>query len=401
MQISSRLNPHPKAGNARADYLRQQAFDNSIHANLIIAPEGGLILLANKAACKLLGYSRRTLETLTSSTVFDTKDPGFEAMHQEKTRKGSATAYVTAISKTGKRLPCEISSANFFGPNRTPLIITAITDMRKVIKTQKHIDIIRDAAVASDIRSAKSKQKIIDLEKEELVARNIVIAMANQEAMDARQLRLTTQQIADAREDARLIERSGIGKELHDNVNQLLGASRMYLELGKRGGQNSEEYFNRSAEYTLTAIEEIRKLTRGLITDIIKHLGLREGIENLCRDMMEITGLDITLELAGFAEESESDKFKLNIFRIVQEQLNNIIKHAAAGKVHISLTQQKKNSILSITDNGIGFDTTENKTGIGLENIQSRAGQFNGTARFISTPGEGCSLLVKFGEQGE
>ena len=84
------------------------------------------------------------------------------------------------------------------------------------------------------------------------------------------EIKLKEKQIAEATEDARKSERSDIGKELHDNVNQLLGASRLYLEMAKRGGENSEMYLSRSSEYTLTAIEEIRKLTKGLTTDNIK-----------------------------------------------------------------------------------------------------------------------------------
>lgn len=74
------------------------------------------------------------------------------------------------------------------------------------------------------------------------------------------EIKLKELQIAEAAEDAKETERSDIGKELHDNINQLLGASKMYVEMAKRGGENSQMYLTRSAEYTLTAIEEIRKL---------------------------------------------------------------------------------------------------------------------------------------------
>jgi signal transduction histidine kinase len=210
------------------------------------------------------------------------------------------------------------------------------------------------------------------------------------------EIKLKAKQIAEAIEDARNAERSAIGKELHDNINQLLGASRMFLEIGKQGGENSMMYLSRSYEYILTAIEEIRKLTKGLITDIIKTLGLSEAIDNVTRNTMEVNPVKISCDLESFKEDSVNDKFKLNAFRIVQEQLNNILKHAGATEVIINLSQNKKSIILSISDNGVGFDTGKKYKGIGLANIKTRAASYFGTADFDSKPGQGCILTVTF-----
>ena len=212
----------------------------------------------------------------------------------------------------------------------------------------------------------------------------------------AQEIQLKEKQIAEAAEEAREVERSDIGKELHDNVNQLLGASKLYLEMAKYGGKNSEMYLGRSSEYTLAAIEAIRKLSKGLTTDIIKTLGLCEAIENIAHDTMEVNPVKISCEFGHFKEDSVNDKFKLNIFRIVQEQLNNILKHAKALKVTISLTQNKKVIKLAISDNGVGFDPSKKQKGIGIANIKSRAAAYNGAADFISQPGQGCVLNVAF-----
>ena len=208
------------------------------------------------------------------------------------------------------------------------------------------------------------------------------------------EIRLKDKQIAEATEDAKEMERSNIGKELHDNINQLLGASRMCLEMAKKGGENSGMYLNRSSEYTLTAIEEIRKLSKGLTSDIIKNLGLGIAIENLADDMMEVNPIKISFTLLGFIEKNADDKFKLNIFRIVQEQLNNILKHSAATKAAINLLQNENSLQLVIADNGIGFDTGKKQKGIGIDNIKERAAAYNGTAGFVSQPAQGCVLTV-------
>jgi len=209
-------------------------------------------------------------------------------------------------------------------------------------------------------------------------------------------IKLKEKQITEASDDAKEMERSNIGKELHDNINQLLGASRMYLEMAKKGGSNSPMYLSRSSEYTLTAIEEIRKLSKGLTTDVIKNLGLCSAIDNLAEDMSEVNTVTISSSLNSFNEKTATDKFKLNIFRIIQEHLNNILKHAKATQVIIRLSQDENTVQLHITDNGIGFDTTKKQEGIGIDNIKSRAIAFNGIADFISQPGSGCELRVSF-----
>lgn len=208
------------------------------------------------------------------------------------------------------------------------------------------------------------------------------------------EIRLKEKQITEAADDARELERTNIGKELHDNINQLLGASRMYLEMSKKQGKNRGIFLSRSTEYTVTAIEEIRKLTKGLTTDIIKSMGLCIAIDNLAADMSEVNPIKISCTLKSFNEKAFTDKFKLNIFRIVQEHLNNILKHAKATKVTIGLSQTKKYLKLAIGDNGVGFDTCKKNSGIGLDNIKSRAAYYNGTANFDSQPGNGCRLTI-------
>lgn len=210
------------------------------------------------------------------------------------------------------------------------------------------------------------------------------------------EITLKEKQITEATAQARETERSNIGKELHDNVNQLLGASRLYLNMAKRGGDNTEMFLKRSSEYTLTAIEEIRKLTKGLTSDAIKTPGLCESIDNLIRDTMEVTPIKISTRLESFIELNVNDKFKLNVFRIVQEELNNIVKHAKATEVSLSLSQNKKAIKLTISDNGVGFDTTKKRNGTGIDNIKSRAAYYNTTAEFVSHPGQGSVLTVIF-----
>lgn len=203
--------------------------------------------------------------------------------------------------------------------------------------------------------------------------------------------------IEDAVEEAKELERSDIGRELHDNVNQLLGASMLYLDMARSDIKNGDIYLRHSAEYTLTAIEAIRKLSKGLITDTIDDFGLSETIEGMVRDTMESNAAKIHFPgIDDSLEDLLDNKFKLNVFRILQEQMRNIIKHAHASVIDISLVKKGLQIILSIADNGVGFDSSKKPAGIGITNITSRAKTYNGNASFISRPGQGCKLLVAF-----
>jgi len=216
------------------------------------------------------------------------------------------------------------------------------------------------------------------------------------EARLEKEILLKERQITDASDEARETERSDIGRELHDNVNQLLGASRQYIDLASQGGEDNKMLLKRSSEYTQTAIEAIRKLTHRLNTDLIKQLGLREALDTIVRDTMEVNPIKIICTVKGYRENKASVKFKQNLFRIIQEQLNNIIKHSKATIVQIDLAQNKESLKLVISDNGIGFDMLKKNDGIGIANIKSRAAVFNGIAQISAKPNEGCSLQLSF-----
>jgi len=198
-----------------------------------------------------------------------------------------------------------------------------------------------------------------------------------------------------ALEEARTAERSEIGKELHDNVNQLLGASKLYLEMAKKGGKNSKLYLNRSSEYTLTAIEEIRNLTKTLTTDVVNVFGLLGSIKNLASDLMEVQPLLITLQLDPAIEDLISNNVKLHLYRIVQEQFNNIVKHAEASTIIVSFARNENLLLMIITDNGKGFDVSQTSKGIGLNNIAERVKLIKATSELISKIGKGTTFVLK------
>jgi signal transduction histidine kinase len=104
----------------------------------------------------------------------------------------------------------------------------------------------------------------------------------------------------------------------------------------------------------------------------------------------------VITEWNSFNENTSSDKLKLSIYRIVQEQLSNIFKHAKAKNAWLSLHQSPTMVELIIKDDGIGFELSAKPKGVGLQNINTRAEMHDGNMKLESEPGKGCVLTVQF-----
>ncbi len=191
-------------------------------------------------------------------------------------------------------------------------------------------------------------------------------------------------------------ERSQIGRELHDNVNQLLGATRLYIDMAGKDADNRDAYLQSSSTYTLNAINEIRKLSKTLITPSINEIGLVELVRDVIKDIMQVHPLKIIFNISAFDEKNLNEKFKLNLFRIVQEQINNTLKHAKAKTMKIDFNQFTDSISISIYDDGIGFDPSIYRKGIGINNVISRAELYKGDVIIDSAPGKGCRLTITF-----
>ncbi|MFI5156486.1 MAG: PAS domain S-box protein [Chitinophagales bacterium] len=192
-------------------------------------------------------------------------------------------------------------------------------------------------------------------------------------------------------------ERTNIGHELHDNVNQILLTAKLYVDmLGKEHNlENQDELRNKTQEFILSAIEEIRKLSKALVTPQLKENGLigcvRELIENL--ELVDLFVIQFTVDNEEKIE-SISYNLKISIFRIIQEQIKNAIRHSRARNISLYLSANHKQLHLVIEDDGIGFDARKTRRGIGLSSIYERTRLYNGKADLKTSPGKGCLLKI-------
>lgn len=194
-------------------------------------------------------------------------------------------------------------------------------------------------------------------------------------------------------------ERSEISRELHDNINQILVTIKLYLELALDDSKLKDDLIKRSAEKIMYCINEIRTLSKSLAPPSLNDYGLVEAITELIENIRLTKTFNIDLKVKLDSINQFNSLQQLYIYRIIQEQLNNIIKHANAKNVWVELIENYQSIDLIIRDDGKGFNPKEKSGGIGLTNIQNRAELLNGTLEIVSAINEGCLLKVKIVEK--
>ncbi|HLX66576.1 MAG TPA: PAS domain S-box protein [Puia sp.] len=197
--------------------------------------------------------------------------------------------------------------------------------------------------------------------------------------------------------DAQEKERLQIGMELHDNVQQILAGSLLRLDYAKtclHDPESALEAMQHVKGYVNEGIHELRRLSHQLAPAMRTPERLPEKINELAGSMNKGGRLQIKVVSDAFPN-PEEEELELAIYRIVQEQLNNVVKHAEATRVTIILREVDDGLLLSIRDDGKGFDPAERAPGIGLENMRRRAVAMGGELKILSAPGKGCELILQ------
>ena len=198
-------------------------------------------------------------------------------------------------------------------------------------------------------------------------------------------------------DEARAKEKIRVSKELHDGVLGRLFGTR--LSLDSINFQEGKEAMMTRANYIAqlkTIEEDIRKISHELNTDFVSGSGFIDIVAELVETQSQAYGLQQDFDYTDdISWDLVSNKTKINIYRIIQESMQNIYKHANAQSVKISISLEKDVICLDIIDNGDGFDISKSKKGIGLKNMSSRVEDINGSITFTSQSGHGTIVNVK------
>ena len=142
------------------------------------------------------------------------------------------------------------------------------------------------------------------------------------------------------------------------------------------------------------SIAELRRVSHNMMPEALIKYGLKEAVENYCENLNMSGKIKVQLQTYGMDARMEQSA-EIVIYRIIQELLNNVIKHAEAGTVLIQLARQDDRFNLTVEDDGKGFNVSEERHGAGLANIKARVDYLNGTMDVVSAKGEGTSVHIE------
>ena len=194
-------------------------------------------------------------------------------------------------------------------------------------------------------------------------------------------------------------ERSRIAKDLHDGLGGMLsGVKLSFVNMKENMVMDAESVssFENSIMQLDNTIAELRKVAHNLMPEALVKFGLKNAILDFCNSMQLASKTKIIFEQMG-TERQLSNTADLYIYRIVQELINNAIKHAAPNQILVQLTKTTDKILLTVEDDGKGFnkELLQSAKGIGMKNIQQRVDYFKGKIDIASQPGEGTSVNIE------
>lgn len=195
-------------------------------------------------------------------------------------------------------------------------------------------------------------------------------------------------------------ERKRIASELHDSIGQDILILKNMALIGLRSKKDTKVMaiqLQEISKYASQTLKDIREISQNLRPILLDRLGLTESLKYLIENMTIATHLDVTTSLDQI-DNLLNKESEINLFRIIQESLNNIIKHSHATRVNVEIARDRNIIHVTIADNGKGFNkvhTGKNRSsGLGLVVIEERVKMLNGTWELNSSCGNGTSIIV-------
>ena len=239
-----------------------------------------------------------------------------------------------------------------------------------------YIRLLRKKKIIADQNIEIREKKIAELEKERLylAARSV---MEGEEA-----------------------ERSRLATDLHDGLGGLLSGIKINLSSMKENAVITHENvnaFNHALSLLDTSISELRRIAHNMMPETLNHYGLKTALEDFCTQVSPVGQAALGLQFFG-DEIRYTKEVELTMYRIVQELVNNALKHSEATQINVQLFSEPKRLFAQVTDNGKGFDTARVERelkGKGIENIRDRVTAMNGKFDIWSQPGQGTEITVE------
>ena len=188
-----------------------------------------------------------------------------------------------------------------------------------------------------------------------------------------------------------------ISEEIHDNIGQVLSLAKLHLNMIPPAEESAQLKVNDAKDLVSKAINDLRDLSRSMHGEKISEIGLQEAITHELKTLQNIGQFNTSLQVNGNYYKLEDQK-EMVVFRMVQEALHNALKHSKATALSVELEYQANFFKLSVSDNGIGFNSqfqNPSEAGIGLKSIRNRAAMIGGKILIDSVPGEGTVIQLE------
>ncbi|MCD0470247.1 sensor histidine kinase [Flavobacterium sp. JAS] len=192
------------------------------------------------------------------------------------------------------------------------------------------------------------------------------------------------------------VERKRIARDLHDGLGSMLSGLKIHLKLaGNENALSTKEV----GVLLDDSIKELRNISQNLMPESLLKLSLEYALRDLC---MANSNVKTNVEFQYLIEESNLPKnYEIVIYRIIQELLSNALKYAIASQILVSCSQNKETFFITVEDNGIGFNVSEKRSGMGLKNIKNRVEFLNGKLEIESAENKGTSVYIELRVKNE
>jgi signal transduction histidine kinase len=238
------------------------------------------------------------------------------------------------------------------------------------------IKLIRDKKTIAEQRFLLEQEKVEKLKKESIL--------------------IATQAVLSGEE----IERRRLARDLHDGLGGMLSGIKLKLSnikgtfvLDKESAKN----FDNAIQGLDASVKEMRRVAHNLMPEVLVKYGLKEAINDFCSEFDASANKKLKFRFYGIPQRIDQNK-EIGVYRIMQELVNNAIKHAEAGNILVQLVQETYRLSLTVQDNGKGFNVKiiDECKSVGLNSIKTRVKSLNGILDINSTPGKGTEIEVEF-----
>ena len=187
-------------------------------------------------------------------------------------------------------------------------------------------------------------------------------------------------------------ERSRISRDLHDETGSQLQVSKIHLKLALAEGEDLTIHVERARIQVDEALKGLGRIAKNLTPKVLARHGLKAAVADYLNGFKELTVMDIRFEYA--IQMSLSPETSLQLFRLLQELVQNAVKHSGGSQLLITFGEKRRHLFMICKDNGKGFDTSKQHEGLGLHHLRSRTAMLGGKLSCTSTPKKGTEYYL-------